>query len=181
MPESPVAGGAAVIEQTSLQFGLDHLKAGRIDEAIEQLEKATVQSPEDYRAFNYLGVAYAQKKSYNRAVGALEKAAQLSPNIPSIHLNLGLAYQADGFPDRAREHFNTALSLDPSYERAAAALKSLDAEERSHISTQSCARHADEPAIAVCSFCHLPICAECKMVVDGQIYCTNCAGAQNYK
>lgn len=90
-------------EQNQLKYGLECLKAGKIDEAIGQLETACEIDPSDYRAFNYLGIAYAQKKLFNRAIGAFNKAIQLRPNIPSIHYNLGLAYDADGLPEKARE------------------------------------------------------------------------------
>lgn len=166
--------------QTPFTLGVECLKAGQMDEAIEHLEKATVHFPEDYQGFNYLGVAYAKKGLPNKAIGALQAAAQLKPNMPSIHYNLGLAYQADGFPDKAKEEFEHALKLDATYQKAADALKALDArhETDNWLSAQSCARHPDEPAIAQCSFCRLPVCSKCKTIVRGQIYCNFCAEKQ---
>ena len=166
--------------QTPLELGLECLKANRIDEAIQYLEEATTRFPEDYRGFNYLGVAYARKELYNRAVGAFLAALHIRSNIPSIHYNLGLAYRADGFPDRAREEFQEALRLDPSYQKAEQALKALEVEEQSSdaVSAQACTKHTDEPAVALCSFCHLPVCGECKTIVDGSVYCPRCAEQQ---
>ena len=163
--------------ETPLQLGLESLKAQKLDEAIKHLEEATAQFPEDHQGFNYLGVAYAQKGLANRAIGAFQTAIQIRDNIPSIHYNLGLAYQAERFPDKAREEFKQALGLDPSYMKAVEALKVLDAHEHSQnsLSAQSCARHADEPAVDICPFCQLPICDKCKTVVNGQALCTNCA------
>ena len=162
--------------QTPLELGLECLKAQKIDEAIEHLEKATVRFPQDHRAFNYLGVAYAQKGLFDRAVAALQAAVRLRADSPSIHYNLGLAYQADGFPDRARDEFEQALKLDASYHKAEEALKALAAQRRpDELSAQACARHTDEPAVAVCSFCHLPVCAKCKTLVDGEVFCSVCA------
>jgi len=165
--------------QTPLQLGLECLKAGKIDEAIERLERATSRFPEDYQGFNYLGVAYARKGLYNRAVGAFQAALRMRPKIASIHYNLGLAYQADGLPEMARESFQEALRLDPSYQKATEALKVL--EERMYedmFSVQACARHTDEPAVGLCVFCHLPVCKRCKTVVNDEIFCNSCAAKQ---
>jgi Tfp pilus assembly protein PilF len=158
-------------------LGLEYLKAGKIDEAMEHLETATTRFPEDYQGFTYLGVAYAQKGLYNRAVGAFQAAVRLRSDLPSIRYNLGLAYQADGFPDKAGEEFEEALRLDPSYQKAEQALKAIKVEEKKSqdtISDQACARHTDETAVGVCAYCHLPICKECKTEWRGRTYCSNC-------
>jgi len=167
-------------DQASLELGLGALKAGKIDEAVQILERVCANSPEDYRGFNFLGAAYAEQKLFDRAVGAFQTALQLRPNAPSIHFNLGLAYQADGFPDRAREHFERALTLDPNYEKAKEAIKLLDSEAQSEPASaaQACARHIDEPAVGVCSFCRLPVCEKCKVIVDEAVLCSVCAEKQ---
>lgn len=163
------------MSQSPLQRGLECLKAGKVDEAIAHLERACEQSPGDYRAFNYLGVAYAQKKLYDRAIGAFNMAVHLRPDVAAVHYNLGLAYEADGLTDRAREEFERALELNPSYENAKQAIQRLEEEQRRRDESQSCARHTDEPAVGHCSFCYLPVCAECKTVVNGRVYCKACA------
>lgn len=161
----------------SFQLGLESLKARNVDEAVRHLEEAANEVPEDYRAFNYLGVAYAQKGLHDRAVGAFLTAAHLQPKVASIRYNLGLAYQADGFRDKAREEFQTALQIDPMYAKAEDALRVLQIQDNTEqeLHDQSCGRHVDEPAVAVCSFCRLPICAECKKIVHDTVYCPKCA------
>lgn len=160
---------------TSLDIGVELLKARKTDEAIQHFEEATNFHPGDYRGFNYLGIAYAQKGMYDRAVAAFLGALRLRSDIPSIHFNLGLAYKADCIMDKAREQFQRALELDPNYDKASEALKVLSEEEARNMSEQSCARHAGEPAVGVCSFCRLPVCQECKTTVDGSVYCKSCA------
>jgi len=165
--------------QTPLQLGLECLKAGKIDEAIEHLERATARFSEDYQGFNYLGIAYARKEMYNRAVGAFQAALRIRPNIASIHYNLGVACQADGLPEMAREQFQQALKLDPSYHKADEALKILDEQVYEEMfSVQACARHTDEPAVGVCSFCRLSVCKRCKTLINGEIFCSACATKQ---
>ncbi|MHB0912241.1 MAG: tetratricopeptide repeat protein [Armatimonadota bacterium] len=158
---------------SSLDLGMDALKAGKLDEAVAHLEAATAESPGDYRGFNFLGIAYAKKGLVNRAIGALQAALKLRPNSALVNYNLGLAYKEDGATDRAREHFAAALAHDPMYERAR---KALDAILSEGIAERSCARHPNEPAVAECAMCRLPICAECRTVADGRVYCPTCAG-----
>ncbi len=167
-----------MVGHTSLDLGLAALKAGQIGDAVRHLERACSECPHDYRGFNYLGVAYAQQKLYDRAVGAFQMALNMQPDVPNIHYNLGLAYQADGLSDLARDQFRAALSIDAEYTKAREALDRLNAEDQaaSWLAGQSCARHPDEPAVGVCSFCHLPVCKSCRVEMSGQVFCAVCAG-----
>ncbi|MHB0999502.1 MAG: tetratricopeptide repeat protein [Armatimonadota bacterium] len=162
--------------QSLLQQGLDHLKAHQIDEAIDVLETVTKDFPHDYRAFNYLGIAYAQKGKHNLAIGALQAALQIRSDIPSIRYNLGLAYQADGLTEMAIHEFDQVVQMDPSYHKAADALKTLQGKmnDEDTFSMNACARHPEEPAVGVCTVCRLPVCRECKTVVNDQVVCTKC-------
>jgi tetratricopeptide (TPR) repeat protein len=162
-------------QQGPLQLGINSLKDGKYDEAIRYLEQAAHENPDDYRSFNFLGIAYARKGLSNRAIGSLEAALKLAPRVASVHYNLGLIYKSDGFDDRAREHFQQALKLDPAYAQASLALKSLTS-KRDSLKAQGCARHTDEPAVAVCSMCLLPVCNKCKREQFGKIICARCAG-----
>lgn len=166
---------------TPLELGIECLKAHKVDDAIKHFEEATTSFPNDYLGFNYLGIAYAQKGHYNRAIGAFLAAIQLRPNNANLHFNLGLAYKADGLGDQARDQFQQALLVDQNYEKAREALKVMDSETDDSLSQGACARHTDEPAVAVCSYCRLPICKECKTVVHGTVLCTRCAEQQSRK
>ncbi len=167
-----------MVGQTSLDLGLEALKSGQFGDAVGYLERACSEFPHDYRGFNYLGVAYAQMKQYDRAVGALQTAMSIRPNVPNLHYNLGLAYQADGLASLAREQFRMALDLEPGYTKAQEALDRLAEEDRAleALAAQACARHTDRPAAGVCSFCHLPVCKDCKVEIADQVFCTICAG-----
>ena len=164
-------------EQTSLQQGLDFLKANKIQEAITVLEEATKMAPQDYRSFSYLGIAYAKSGKPNLAIGALQSALHLRPDVASIRYNLGLAYQADGLADMAIHEFQQALQFYPSYHNAEEALKALQENMcgEDAYSGSSCARHPDEPAVGICSLCRLPVCRDCKTTANDQVYCANCA------
>ena len=162
----------------SFQLGLECLKARKLDDAVQHLEEATAEQPENYQAFNFLGVAYAQKGLHNRAVGAFLTAIQIQPSVASIHYNLGVAYQSDGSKDMALDEYHKALFLDPKYFKAEDAIRALafqDTSNNEELQLQACGRHVDEPAVALCSFCKLPVCEECKNVVSGAVYCPKCA------
>lgn len=162
--------------QASLQKGLDYLKSNQIDEAIEVFENATKLNPDDYRLFNYLGIAYAKKGKNNLAIGAFQTASHLRPDIANIRYNLGLAYQAEGILDMAMEQFEEALKIDPNYALAEEALRGLKQKMKDQglYSGQYCARHPEEPAVGICSLCRLPVCAKCKVVINGEVFCKNC-------
>jgi protein O-GlcNAc transferase len=105
--------------------GVEAYKAGDIDTAIEQLEATTHLSPDNYKAFCYLGAAYAAKQRYNSAVGAFKTAEQIAPGIASIHYNIAQAYEADGLDSEAEHEYENALQINPNYTLAKQALKKL--------------------------------------------------------
>jgi Flp pilus assembly protein TadD len=82
--------------------GVEAFKAGDCDKAIEELEAATRLDQDNYKAFNYLGAAYAAKGRFNTAIGAFKRAEQIAPNVASIHYNIAQAYEATGIPNRGR-------------------------------------------------------------------------------
>ncbi|MDO8682558.1 MAG: tetratricopeptide repeat protein [Armatimonadota bacterium] len=113
-----------------IEKGLAAFKASDLQTAITELEEATRKDPTNYRAFNFLGAAYAGKGKYNAAIGAFKSAEQINPNVASIHFNLGQAYEAAGVPTEAEYEYDYALRLDPTYSRAQDALKALRARLR---------------------------------------------------
>lgn len=107
--------------------GVEAYKAGEFDKAIEELEAATQLDENNYKAFCYLGAAYAAKQRYNAAVGAFKIAEQIAPNIASIHYNIAQAYEADGVDSEAEYEYEKALKINPDYELAKEALRKLKA------------------------------------------------------
>ena len=59
--------------------GVEALKSGNIDLAVESLEAATQLDHQNYKAFNHLGAAYAAKGRFNAAIGAFKAAEQIAP------------------------------------------------------------------------------------------------------
>ncbi|MDO8587474.1 MAG: tetratricopeptide repeat protein [Armatimonadota bacterium] len=109
------------------QAGIEAFKSGNYDDAIYKLEMATLDNPRDFRAFAFLGAAYAQQGRYSAAVGSFKHAAGLEPGVAKVHYNLGQAYEAAGVPREAWFEYKNALEIDPYYQPARAAVTLLGA------------------------------------------------------
>ncbi|HUK23927.1 MAG TPA: tetratricopeptide repeat protein [Terriglobales bacterium] len=101
----------------------DLLAAGRVDDAIRQLQ-ATVQSnSNDGAAYNLLCRAYFSLSQWDRSINACEKAVAADPGNGLYHLWLGRAYgeKADSssfvtaafLAKKVRSEFETAVRLSP--------------------------------------------------------------------
>ncbi len=104
--------------------GLRLLKEGNIDEAIDLLEKAKDEDPEDAQIHSYLGAAYNQKGDKVRSIFSFEEALRLE-ETPRNYFNLGLAYQSVNRTDEAIRQYNMALDIDPDYKQARTAVDRL--------------------------------------------------------
>src|SRR5258708_11801646 len=70
----------------------DMLAAGRIDEAITELNGRLSSSPADAESSNLLCRAYFALEDWNRAESSCRKAASLDPDNGRFHLWLGRVY-----------------------------------------------------------------------------------------
>jgi len=72
-----------------------------------------------------LGWAYYYQGAFPSAVSALQSAVKDSPENPTYHYHLGLAYQKTDNAAGAKEQLQRALELHPSVEQAAEIRKAL--------------------------------------------------------
>ncbi len=78
-------------------------------------------------AYNSLGwFVYLEKKWYDKAVEAFERAIQISPNFTEAYDSLGEAYFRMGRYPEAVKNFRKALELQPSHKHAARRLKEAE-------------------------------------------------------
>ena len=75
---------------------------------VEKLKNSTVPQFQDT-----YGWALFKKGDAKSAVSVLEGAAAKLPELAAIHYHLGMSYAATGQPERSKEQFNKALSLEP--------------------------------------------------------------------
>jgi tetratricopeptide (TPR) repeat protein len=79
------------------------------------LERAVAANPEDARAPYYLGNLLYDRRRYEDAIAAWERAVRLDPDFPTAWRNLGIAYfNALRDSVRARDAFERAFEVDPT-------------------------------------------------------------------
>jgi tetratricopeptide (TPR) repeat protein len=86
---------------------------GRMDEAIEQYQKALEIWPRYALARNNLGNAFLRSGRLDEAMEQYERALALRPDDAETHDNLGNVLLKKGRVDEAIAHFQKALALQP--------------------------------------------------------------------
>lgn len=99
-------------------LGLSLLNQGKIEKAIEPLQRATKLAPEEASYFSNLGEVYRQTGDLKKAKVALEKAIKLKPENAQAHNNLGIVFYDNGDFDAAEKSYRRALELNPKFAEA---------------------------------------------------------------
>ena len=81
-------------------------------ESIIKAGKGTTAKIED--AFYNLGISYANKGQYDRAIQDYDQAIKLNPNYVKAFNNRGLSYDNKGQHDRAIQDYDQAIKLNPN-------------------------------------------------------------------
>jgi tetratricopeptide (TPR) repeat protein len=90
------------------QAGIAAQKQGRLDEAINEFQKATELNPNSAAAFFDLGAVYMQAHRYGDAIKPLKKAVELKGDFPGLHESLGYALLSQGYTTEAIPQFQAA-------------------------------------------------------------------------
>lgn len=100
----------------------EHLKIGniyidlrRLDDAIDEYEKALRLAPHFADIITQLGIAYREKGQYDEAIKQFSHAKEVNPHYMLARLHLGLTYYSHGFYGLAEEEWQEALKLDPDH------------------------------------------------------------------
>jgi len=88
-------------------------QAGKLDEAIDLLERAVAHGPKDFGAWNNLGNALLEGDQPEKAIKAFERAKALNPGAAIVHLNMGQALASAERHDESLRAFQEAARLDP--------------------------------------------------------------------
>jgi tetratricopeptide (TPR) repeat protein len=94
--------------------GLVLRAAGRLDEAIQDYDRAIDLKPDDASAYNNRGIAFSDKGEIERAIGDYGTAIERNPNFADAHNNRGVAFSTLQRFTRAIQDFARAIYLDPS-------------------------------------------------------------------
>lgn len=124
-PVAPAADFSPTVASLNL------LSAGRVDDAIDSLQKQ-IQSAASAQSYNLLCRAYYMLGDWDRGIHACEQASKLDPQTGVYHLWLGRAYgekadrsgmfSAARLAKKVRESFERAVELDPTNWKARADL-----------------------------------------------------------
>jgi tetratricopeptide (TPR) repeat protein len=92
---------------------LEH--GGNVDLALSLAQTARNSIPDSPNTADTLAWAYIQKGAYGSAIDLLQKALVSTPDNPTYHYHLGVAYQRAKNPSSAATQFRQVLKLDPGY------------------------------------------------------------------
>src|SRR6187397_1562820 len=104
-------------ETPHYMLGLNCLVDNQIDQAVEELTRATSTSTDALEIQMILGNLYRQKGQVGRAINVHQALLQ-RPDLTTLEhayvlLCLGLDFRHAGFVDRALEAFQEVVTLDP--------------------------------------------------------------------
>jgi tetratricopeptide (TPR) repeat protein len=99
--------------EAALEAGVAAYKAGKLDEAVEQLKRGVGIDPLAYRLHFHLGLLYGKKGQVYEAIGELETAVEINARHFPAMKNLAILYQKAGFRNKAAETWERALVLAP--------------------------------------------------------------------
>jgi tetratricopeptide (TPR) repeat protein len=100
-------------------------KAGRIDEAITEHQKALEANPQAAQAHINLISLYGRLGQFEKAVESYQAALNLNPDQADIHYNYGVLLLKQGKQQDAEKAFQQALQINPYYAEAHNNLGSL--------------------------------------------------------
>jgi tetratricopeptide (TPR) repeat protein len=89
---------------------------GAVEKAGEESKLALALAPDIMETHRARGIVFQNTSNYDLAVEEFKTAIQLNPNLPDLHLYLGLAYRSLDPPqyDNAVEEFTRANALNPA-------------------------------------------------------------------
>lgn len=90
------------------------IRAGRVDEALQAVDSAIAQEPNNPQWRYHRGRICFEAGRYEDSVEAFQKALELNPNLTDVHNFLGAVYNEMGRKSEAEREFKLVLE-DPAY------------------------------------------------------------------
>jgi tetratricopeptide (TPR) repeat protein len=125
-----------------LREGLKLHGAGRLAEAAERYQQAHLADADDPEALLMLGILARQSNQPTAAIELTMQAVHLRPRRAHYHLNLGLAYFANGDYEAAENCYRDALLLDGKLAQAWCSLGELAQTRNNSTVAEGCYRLA---------------------------------------
>lgn len=118
------ADGPKLDPETRFDQGLQHLRDGRVDQAIEAFKSATKGDAKNAYFQKGLGQAYLAKRDWSKAVEAFRRALEINPYYADVHNDLGTALMLGGKLEEARQELLAAYN-DPTFATPEVAARNL--------------------------------------------------------
>jgi len=83
---------------------------------IFELERRTVEKPDDVNAWTQLGHLYFDSSNYDKAILAYNKSLGIKPDNADVLTDLGVMYRRSGHPKEAISAFDRAIRINPHHE-----------------------------------------------------------------
>ncbi len=112
--KNPVAQTSSMVASENANTGQEATSEQKKE--VEELEKATEQSPENAGAWIALGNACFDYNMTQKAIHAYETALKYSPNNADVWTDLGIMYRRDGNSEKAVSAFDQAQKVSPGHE-----------------------------------------------------------------
>lgn len=100
--------------QYQYNLGLFYLNSNNVDEAIKCFNRSLNLNPNNYLAWNAIGLAQSLKTNFEASIQAFTKALAINPQFTEAHNNLGTIYFELKQYDKAEAEYHQAL-IDPAY------------------------------------------------------------------
>jgi uncharacterized RDD family membrane protein YckC len=163
--------------------GIQALRAGDLDQAIDLLARAVIADGRDGEAQAFLGVAYSQKGLHAQATRALQTAVDLEPRSAGHWYNLGIALERAGDLPGAAVAYGETLRINPVHGPAQARRRALGPSARGRGSTPVTPpwlRGRDAPSTAAQTGTpRTAYCPKCRQWSKPGISCEWCSGVLN--
>ena len=101
-----------------LSKSLEYLQVSNLDAAESLLTQALEIEENNPHVLRFLGIIYAQRQDYLKALNYLEKALKLDPQNGMAHSNLGNVHFELRQFERALDAYDNAIKLAPNYGEA---------------------------------------------------------------
>lgn len=102
--------GAQPWEQ-HLKLGRKLLSEERFEDAARMFEEVLKKDPDNWQAYNYLGLSASRRGLYEEARSAYERAVTLQPEYASAQFNLATALEKLDLPDAALTRWREYLEV----------------------------------------------------------------------
>lgn len=93
-------------------LGKVYLAQGKFDDAIREFDQSLSGNTNQAQIYNDLGVAWLEKRDYNRSIDSFNKALQLDGNSLEALFNRALAYEKQSRVEEAKAAWNEYLKRD---------------------------------------------------------------------